>query len=351
MLDFGGLMSFWKQTGNESFKVRAALALILLAAVNIAIWLVTLSVARNYPLIAATAWIAYAFGLRHAVDADHISAIDNTTRKLMREGKQKPIGVSFFFSLGHSTVVILLCAGLATATVFVQRSLPAWSNLGTEVGTLISGGFLYLIGLINLVVLWDMVARARKIARNPDYVEDEANDNLVGGGLARLLRPLMRIVRQSWQMYFVGFLFGLGFDTATEIGLLAQSAHSAQSGLNFWVIMLLPLLFTAGMCLIDTLNGIMMIGAYGWAMIKPIRRLSYNIALTLMSVFVAFVVGTHELLAMINVHTLPKGAFWEALDNNLGFVIVATFASVWGISLLVFRLRSPVQTRRADAGT
>ena len=275
-----------------TIKGRIALLLCVLGAGNILLWLLAWAGSARDAAFLGTALLAYGFGLRHAVDADHIAAIDNTIRRLMRDGK-RPIGVGFFFSLGHSTVVLLLCAGLAVAAPYVTRHMAHWGSIGSTAGTVISGGSLYLIGLINLVVLVDAwrAYRARSTAGEDSqpFLEQK-------GLLTRILRPLLALVRRSWQMYFIGFLFGLGFDTATEVGLLALSAKSGQAGLPLLKIMLLPLLFTAGMCLVDTLDGILMLGAYGWATIQPGRKLAYSIVITGVSVLVAFVVGTNELV-------------------------------------------------------
>jgi high-affinity nickel-transport protein len=332
----------------EIRKVRLLLG--LLVAANIGAWLITWAASGRYAFLIATGWLAYAFGLRHAVDADHISAIDNTTRKLMRDGK-RPLGVGLFFSLGHSTVVVLLSAALAVASGYVQHYLPKWQAIGSTVGTMISGGFLYIIGFVNLLVFCDLIAKARVALRSSEEAEQaESVDVFSGTGLlVRIFRPILRVVEHSWQMYFVGFLFGLGFDTASEVGMLAISARAGQSGLPFWVIMLLPLLFTVGMCLVDTLDGILMLGAYGWAQVKPIRKVTYNLTITAISVLVAFVVGTHEMLGMMNIRDLPKTAFWNRLDDNFGFLIVGLFASIWAISTILFKWRNRRATSDAEA--
>ena len=328
---------------DTSTKTKIVSVLTLLGVVNVLLWLLVWSLSGKFLFLAATGWLAYGFGLRHAVDADHISAIDNTTRKLIQEGK-RPVGVGFFFSLGHSTIVLSLCAALALSTAYVQRHMPQWQGLGGIVGTLISGLFLYIIGIINLVVLWNLFKTFREIRRGRS-VEDQPMGDLLDqrGLLGRLFRPLLRMVRHSWQMYFVGFLFGLGFDTASEVGILALSARSGQTGVPFWVIMLLPLLFMAGMCLIDALDGILMLGAYGWAFIKPIRKVYYNLIITTLSVLVAFVVGTYELLQIFEAQFAPKGRLWSLLGrlpfDNLGYIIVGMFLVGWGVSVLVYKIK------------
>jgi high-affinity nickel-transport protein len=326
-----------------TLKSRIIFTLLLLVGANIVSWLLAWGVGQRYPLLLSTGLLAYGFGLRHAVDADHISAIDNTTRKLMQDG-QRPLGVGFFFSLGHSTVVFALCAALALATGYVQRHMPAWKSVGSLAGTLTSGLFLLLIGLINLIVLIDLVRQFRRIttgraAGEPEEAESEAQ----GGLMARLLRPLLRVVRHSGQMYIVGFLFGLGFDTATEVGILALSARSGQSGMPIAAVLVLPLLFAVGMCLVDTLDGILMLGVYGWAFVKPVRKLYYNLCITLLSVLVAFVVGAYELLQILQERLALRGPFWDFLQRTnfdyLGFVIVGVFLLGWGVSALIYRWR------------
>jgi high-affinity nickel-transport protein len=314
---------------------------VVLVLANAAAWLLTWGASHTYSLLLSTGLLAYGFGLRHAVDADHISAIDNTTRKLMQEGK-RPLGVGFFFSLGHSSVVVLLCAALALSAVYVEHHLPQWKAIGGIAGTVISGFFLYLIGVINLIVLLDLFRAFRQVAQGGEYHELEIDEFLAQRGLmGRFFRPLLRMIRASWQMYFVGFLFGLGFDTATEVGILAVSTRSGQAGVPFWAIMLLPLLFTVGMCLIDTLDGILMVGAYGWAFIKPIRKLYYNLCITGLSVLVAFIVGTYELLQIVQQQFTLRGWFWDFVArvnfDNLGFVIVGTFLVGWALSTLIYK--------------
>ncbi len=322
-------------------RTRITFLLTLLVAANALFWLLTWSASHTYALLMSTGLLAYGFGLRHAVDADHISAIDNTTRKLMQEGK-KPIGVGFFFSLGHSTVVVLLCAALALSTAYVEHHLPQWKSVGGVVGTIISGCFLYLIGIINLIVMVDLLKAFKRVASGEKYDDLDVDQYLANRGLiGRFFRPLFRMVSKSWHMYLIGFLFGLGFDTATEVGILAVSAHGGQVGMSFWTIMLLPALFTVGMCLVDTSDGILMLGAYGWAFIKPIRKLYYNLCITLLSVLVAFVVGTYELLQIMQAQFHPRGAFWDTVGrlnfDNLGFVIIGTFVVGWLVSMLVYK--------------
>ncbi len=333
-------------------RTRITLLLSLLIAANALFWLLTWNASHTYALLLSTGLLAYGFGLRHAVDADHISAIDNTTRKLMQEG-QKPIGVGFFFSLGHSTVVVLLCAALALSTAYVERHLPQWKSVGGVAGTIISGCFLYLIG--NLIVMVDLFKAFKRVANGENYDDLDVDQYLANRGLiGRFFRPLFRMVSKSWHMYLIGFLFGLGFDTATEVGILAVSAHGGQVGMSFWTIMLLPALFTVGMCLVDTSDGILMLGAYGWAFIKPIRKLYYNLCITLLSVLVAFVVGTYELLQIVQAQFKLTGGFWDLVArlnfDNLGFVIIGTFVIGWLVSMLVYKWKKYEMVGEETAG-
>lgn len=260
----------------------------------------------------------------------------------MQAGK-RPIGVGFFFSLGHSTVVILLCAALALSSAYVQHHLHQWQSIGGFAGTLISGFFLYLIGLINLLVLVDLY-KVQKRVRSGERRDDDDIDQFLNqrGLLGRLFRPILLMITSSWQMYLVGFLFGLGFDTATEVGLLALAARSGQSGLPFWSIMLLPMLFTAGMCLVDTADGILMLRAYGWAFITPVRKLYYNFSITALSVLVAFFVGTYELLQIVQQKFALQGQFWTLVVRMdslpIGYMIIAAFIAAWAIFAVVQRL-------------
>jgi high-affinity nickel-transport protein len=296
-------------------------------------------------VLLGTALLAYSFGLRHAVDADHIAAIDNVTRKLMQEGK-RPVAVGFMFSLGHSTVVVLGSAAIAGAALALQHRFDTIRNVASVVGTLISAFFLFAIALVNLIVLRSIYRTFVRVRRGEPYV-DEDFDLLLGsrGFLSRLFRPVFRMIGRSWHMYPLGVLFGLGFDTATEIGLLGISAAEAAKGLSFWAILVFPVLFAAGMSLIDTTDNILMLGAYGWAFVKPIRKLYYNLTITCVSVVVALVVGGIEVLGLLGEHFHLQGWFWIAVvrlnDNfgTLGFFIVGLFALSWIVSISFYKWR------------
>jgi high-affinity nickel-transport protein len=315
----------------------------VLLAFNGAAWLWAFAAFHHFPLLLGTAFLAYSFGLRHAVDADHIAAIDNVTRKLMQDGK-RPVTVGLMFSLGHSTIVVIGSVAIALATVFLQTRVEAIKSIGSIVGTLVSTLFLFGIAFANLLVLRSVYAAFTRVRKGQPYVEEDLDLLLAGGGLlARIFRPIFAMIRSSWQMYPLGVLFGLGFDTATEIGLLGISASQASKGLPIWSIMVFPALFAAGMSLIDTTDNILMLGAYGWAFVKPVRKLYYNLTITSVSVAVAFAVGGIEALGLLADRFGPSGFFWQIvrrLNENfglLGYCIVALFAASWIFSLAVYK--------------
>jgi high-affinity nickel-transport protein len=287
---------------------------------------------------------AYTLGLRHAFDADHIGAIDNTTRKLMADG-QRPLSVGFFFSLGHSTVVFALAVLIAVGVRGLSSEMQSdgtWLHQATGVvGPLVSGSFLFLIGLLNLVVLASIVRVFRRMHRG-ELDEHELERQLATRGiLSRFYGRATRAIEHPWQMYPLGLLFGLGFDTATEVALLVLAGGAALSGLPFYAILCLPVLFAAGMSLLDTLDGAFMSVAYGWAFAKPVRKLYYNLTVTGLSVAVALLIGTIELLSVLADKLGLEGGPWtvvSALDLNVvGYVVVGLFALTWAIALAVWR--------------
>ena len=317
----------------------------LLIAANVTAWAWAWVAFADRPALLATAFLAYTFGLRHAFDADHIAAIDNVVRKLIQEGKA-PSSVGFFFSLGHSTIVVLATVAIAATATVMQDRLEAFHGVGGVIGTAVSAAFLLVIGLANLFILrgiWSAFSRAKRGER----VLDEEMDTLLAGRglLARIFRPMFRIVSRSWHMYPIGFLFGLRFDTATEIGLLGISATQAAQGMSFWTILVFPALFTAGMSLMDTTDSVLMTGAYGWAFVNPIRKLWYNLTITAASVVVAIFIGGIEALGLINDKLGLEGGFWGVVgdlnDNfaNFGFVVVGLFVASWIVSTLIYRAK------------
>jgi nickel/cobalt transporter (NiCoT) family protein len=317
----------------------------VLIGANLAAWAWALIAFHDHPVLLGTALLAYGFGLRHAVDADHIAAIDNVTRKLLQDGR-RPVAVGFFFSLGHSTVVVLASAVLAATATAFKSQFEAFRDVGGVIGTLVSALFLFAIAAMNIAILLQVYRTFRRVRAGAPYVEEDLDRLLAGRGLfARLFRPLFALIRRSWHMCPLGFLFGLGFDTATEIGLLGISATQAAQGLPVWSILVFPALFTAGMSLVDTSDGILMLGAYGWAALKPVRKLYYNMTITLVSVLVALLVGGIEALGLAADRFKLAGAFWDGIAalnghfGTIGYLIIAIFGASWIVSALIYRAR------------
>jgi nickel/cobalt transporter (NiCoT) family protein len=332
------------ETGSKTKSKILGIYCILLA-INAVAWLWAAVAFRHFPVLLGTALLAYSFGLRHAVDADHIAAIDNVTRKLMQEGK-RPVAVGFMFSLGHSTVVVLGSAAIALTTLSLQHRLDAFRHIGGVVGTLVSTLFLFGIAIVNLIVLRSVYVAFQRVRRGGRYVEEDMDMLLCGRGfLSRIFRPMFGMIRESWHMYPLGILFGLGFDTATEIGLLGISAAEVARGLSLWSVLVFPALFAAGMSLIDTTDNVLMLGAYGWAFVKPIRKLYYNMTITFVSAAVAIVVGGIEALGLLAAQFHGKGAFWGTvalLNENfgtMGFFIIGLFALSWIASVSIYKWR------------
>jgi high-affinity nickel-transport protein len=299
----------------------------------------------GHPGFLALGLLAYSFGLRHAFDADHISAIDNTTRKFLQEGR-KPMGVGFFFSLGHSTVVFLIALALGLAVKWLVEGVVGQTgelrSIGGLVGTSVSGAFLLLIGVLNLVILIGIVQVFRRMRRG-DFDRHSLEDELVAGGImSRIFGRLFRVIRSSWQMYPIGFLFGLGFDTASEVALLAVSSGAAAQGLPFLAVVSLPLLFAAGMSLMDTADGAFMCKAYGWAFSNPVRKVFYNMTVTGLSVFVALFIGLVEVFQIVIQALGLQGQPWSSITGldfigKAGFFIVGAFVVAWLGAFLVYR--------------
>jgi high-affinity nickel-transport protein len=288
---------------------------------------------------------AYTLGLRHAFDADHIAAIDNTTRKLMAERK-RPLSVGFWFSLGHSSIVfalaLLFAAGLRALGGQIRDAGSGLHSVAGLVGTGISGGFLYVIAALNVVILLGIVRVFREMRRG-DYDEAELEHQLNTRGLMnRFYGRFTGAVTKPWHMYPIGLLFGLGFDTASEVALLFLAAGAAGAGLPFYAILCLPILFAAGMSLLDTIDGSFMNFAYGWAFSKPVRKVYYNITITGLSVAIALIIGTVELLGLLVTKLGLRGSFWSWVAqiniNSLGYVIVGMFVLTWTVALLVWRV-------------
>ncbi|MEH2480328.1 high-affinity nickel-transport protein [Nitrobacteraceae bacterium AZCC 2146] len=331
--------------GADNLRGRTIAIYAILIPANLLAWLWALLAFRDQPVLLGTALLAYTFGLRHAVDADHIAAIDNVTRKLMQSGK-RPLSVGFFFALGHSTVVVVASLFVALAVSALQSKFEGFREVGGLIGTSVSAFFLLAVAVANIFILLSVFRLFKAVKRGERFIEEDLNVLLSQRGfIGRLLRSLFGIISKSWHMYPLGILFGLGFDTATEIALLGISAAQGAEGMSMWSILVFPALFTAGMSLVDTTDAVLMVRAYGWAFIKPIRKLYYNMTITLVSVIVALVIGGVEALGLIGRKFDLSGSFWhavEALNENfgaLGYLIIAIFILSWMISVIVYRLK------------
>lgn len=329
---------------KERKPVRRKVGLIyaVLVAVNIVVWVWAFALFHDQPLMLGTALLAWGLGLRHAVDADHIAAIDNVTRKLMQDG-QRPVTVGLWFAIGHSAIV----GAAAVAIALTASALSRYETLKATTGviaTCISASFLFAIAIMNLIILRSVWRTFMHVRSGGAYVEEDLDILLSGRGLlARLFRPLFRLVTRSWHMAPLGFLFGLGFDTATEVAILGLSASQAAHGTALGPVLVLPALFAAGMILIDTTDGIVMLGAYEWAFVRPIRKLYYNISITSISALVAIAIGGIETLALVSNKLGLSGGVWGTASelgehfNALGFGIVGLFVLCWGVSWAIWR--------------
>lgn len=336
-------LSFAFDDGSAVSRTRIAALYAFLLAFNVLAFTWAIVAFCDSPTLLGTALLAYVLGLRHAVDADHIATIDNVVRKLMQEGKH-PLAVGLFFSLGHSLSIVLAVAAIAAAAFALQGHFQQFKFIGSIVGTGASAFFLLTIGAINLVILrtvWQNFQRARRCS---DVSSEEIDVLLSGTGfMSRILRPLFRMVTASWQMLPVGLLFGLGFDTATEISLFTVAGGQATGGLSFGNVMIFPALFTAGMTLVDTTDSVLMVGAYGWAFLNPIRKLWYNLTITAISVIVALLIGGIEALGLVASKLQLEGSFWVAVSDisenlaNFGYLIVGLFLTSWALSFAIYR--------------
>jgi high-affinity nickel-transport protein len=328
-----------------SLRARIGGLFTVLVGVNLGLWALASIVFRQYPVLLGTCFLAYSFGLRHAVDADHIAAIDNVTRKLMQQGK-RPLGVGLFFSLGHSTIVVGLSVAIALTAAAIKGRFGVLADFGSVVGTLASALFLFTLAILNAVILRAVYRTFRRVAAGGVYADEDLNLLLARRGLlGRAFRGLFRLIDHSWQMYLVGVLFGLGFDTATEVGLLGIAATEASRGLPIWSILVFPALFAAGMALIDSADGVLMLGAYGWAFSRPLRKLFYNLTITAMSTLVALLIGGIESLGLLQSAFGLTGTFWRLITvlndhfGSLGYAIIGIFAVGWGVSVAIYHQR------------
>lgn len=330
------------------FKQKAAVLLAVLIAFNTIAWAIALLAFGDFPVLLGTTLLAYSFGLRHAFDADHIVAIDNVTRKLMQNG-QRPVSTGLFFSLGHSTIVVGLTLVIPFAADVLPRNIGALGTVGNIIGTLISSALLFLVGASNVSVLHS-IGRTLGDRRNGAQLNPEPLNSspMPKGLLGRLFAGSFRMISHSWQLFPVGVLFGLGFDTATEIGVLGISSRQIAHGLPIWSVLIFPAIFAAGMTLADTVESLIMVGAYGWAFVKPTRKRYYNFTITLLSVLVAFLIGGIQLLNLAgSLSGRPElRGFWTRIRgvnidlNGLGYIIAGSLAALWLISVLIDRVKT-----------
>ncbi|WP_441231434.1 HoxN/HupN/NixA family nickel/cobalt transporter [Tardiphaga sp. 215_C5_N2_1] len=331
--------------GADNLRGRIIAIYAILIPANVLAWIWALVAFRDQPVLLGTALLAYTFGLRHAVDADHIAAIDNVTRKLMQSGK-RPLSVGLFFSLGHSTVVVVASIFVALAVSALQEKFADFKEIGGLIGTSVSAFFLLIVAVANIFILVSVYRLFKAVKRGERFIDEDLNVLLSQRGvIGRMLRSVFAVISKSWHMYPLGILFGLGFDTATEIALLGISASQSADGMSMLSILVFPALFTAGMSLVDATDSVLMVRAYGWAFVKPIRKLYYNMIITLVSVIVALVIGGVEALGLIGRKLDLSGSFWdgiEALNENfgaLGYLIIAIFILSWMISVIVYRVK------------
>lgn len=326
-------------TSNEWARVAGFCGVV--ALLHVLGWGLFLHYSAGYPAMVGLGFVAYMFGLRHAFDADHIAAVDDTVRYMLQKGKT-PLGIGFFFSLGHSTIVFGLALTIIFAATAVSQALPALKNVGGIVGAGVSGTFLWVIGILNLRVLLDILQLWRQ-AKTEQHSHAHMEELLAQRGFINRLfgGRLQRVINHSWQMYPMGLLFGLGFDTASEVGLLAMTAGASAGNLPVAAVLSLPILFAAGMTAMDTTDGVLMSKAYNWAFVNPVRKIFYNITITSLSIAVALIIGTIELLQVFVGILDLKGPFFgfiAELDFGvLGYVIVGMFLNAWGASVVVWK--------------
>ena len=337
---FGGIFI----SARGDLKARIVLLYTLLLVLNAGAWGWAILSFRHMPALLGISLLVYGLGLRHAVDADHIAAIDNVTRKLMQDG-QRPVAVGFWFAMGHSAIVVLVATLVMGATSLLGR-FESLRAIGGTISTSVSAIFLFAIATMNIIIFCSIYKSYQRVRSGGTY--DEENIDLLLSGrslLSRMLRPLFRLVARSSHMFMLGLLFGLGFDTATEIAMFSMSARQVSEGVPFGAILALPALFAAGMALVDTTDGVVMLGAYEWAFVKPIRKLYYNMTITLISVCIAILIGGIETLGLIGNKFELNGAPWRWVAelnsnfNNLGFAVIGVFVFAWMLSYIVYRAR------------
>jgi nickel/cobalt transporter (NiCoT) family protein len=328
-------------SGTQEYAVRRRIRVMyaFLGVFNLLVWVAALLELRGDPALFGTALLAYSFGVRHALDADHIAAIDNVTRKLMQSGS-RPVAVGFCFALGHSLVVVIASIAIVFAAKSFAPALPQWQAYGGVVSAVASTLFLLAIGLFNIALLVDIYRNAHQATDGSAAIAPKGNL------FARLFRPLFGGIRRSWQMIPLGFLFGLGFETATEVALLGTTVMQAAHGVDFTTILLFPMLFTAGMLTVDATDGVLMLRIYGWAFISPLRKLYYNMMLTMASTLLALAIAAIGILGLLQAYFHPSGPFWSAMQDlhddytSLGYVIVAAFILSWLGSEAFYRIKT-----------
>ncbi|POT58596.1 HoxN/HupN/NixA family nickel/cobalt transporter [Citrobacter amalonaticus] len=308
--------------------------LLCLIIINLLSWCWAFIAFKDNTFLMGMAILAYSFGLRHAVDADHIVAIDNVTRKLMQQG-QRPIAVGTFFSLGHSTIVVLASVVIAITAMTYSASLEKFRETGGLIGTTVSTLFLLVFAFLNYTIFLSIYKKFRTIHIKGSFSQREVQENVNQGILSRLFRRLFTLINKSQQMYWVGLLFGLGFDTATEIGVLSISAITATNGMNVWSTLVFPVLFASAMVLVDTLDNYLMTGVYGWAFSKPLKKLYYNMTITGISAFIAIFIGSVQALGLLGEKMNLSGWLWNGIANlsdnlaDMGFWIIGVFIVCW----------------------
>ncbi|HEX8533031.1 MAG TPA: HoxN/HupN/NixA family nickel/cobalt transporter [Allosphingosinicella sp.] len=340
---FGPLVVTRSSPQSQS-KFRLALVVLTVALLNVSGWIWALAAFHGMPVLLGVALLIYGLGLRHAVDADHIAAIDNVTRKLMQEDK-RPVAVGLFFAIGHSALVILVTVAIVRTAARLEL-FEAYRSVGGTISAAVSAFFLLTVAIMNGAIFLSVYRVYRRVRAGVPFREGDLDLLSDGGGLlARFLRPLFRLISASWHMLPLGFLFGLSFDTATEVALFSLSAAEAARGLPLSSVIVLPILFAAGMALIDTADGLVMLRAYEWAFLKPMRKLYYNMVITFISVVVALFIGGIQLLGLIGDRFDLEGSLWSLVRslgtsfNIIGFAVVAIFILAWIASLAIWRLK------------
>lgn len=330
---------------HEEMGSKVRRLILFLVAANLIVWAWAWLHLQSQAALLGTAALAYSFGLRHGLDADHIAAIDNVTRKLMQDGK-RPVAVGFFFALGHSTVVVLASILVAYAAKSFASYLPQIQEYGGLASAVISTSFLLAIGLFNAFLLADLLRAYRRSQGGRSGNSGEEIGQLKGGLLARLCAPVFGKIRHSWQMMPLGFLFGLGFETATEVALLSTAAMHAVQGVDLMTILLFPALFTVGMLTVDAIDGVLMVRVYGWAYVNPMRKLRYNLVLTLISTLLALVIAGIGMVSLLHDYFGLQGSAWSGIVSlqehymALGYIIIGVFLLAWMGSSLFYRLKN-----------